>query len=52
MAVNYTDISSKVRQAVESITAVRPNFTIIKYRKQKNVASAAEHDRTIFTNLF
>lgn len=52
MAVNYTDISSKVRQAVESITTVRPNFTIIKYRKQRNVASAAEHDRTIFTNYF
>jgi hypothetical protein len=48
--ISYADLSSKVRQAVETITGVKPNFTLIKVRDQRGVASYAEHDRTIFTN--
>lgn len=50
ICVPYTDISTKIRQAVESVTGIKPNFTLIKVRDQRGVQSFAEHDRTIFTN--
>jgi len=52
MNVEYSSISSEIRKSIKSVTGINPNLTIIKYRKQKNMASAAEHDRTIFTNYF
>ncbi len=48
--ITYQDISSKVRLAMESVTGIKPNFTLIKVRDQRGVNSYAEHDRTIFTN--
>jgi hypothetical protein len=48
--ITYADLSIKVRQAVESVTGIKPNFTLIKVRDQRGVPSYAEHDRTIFTN--
>lgn len=48
--ISYDDISLKVRQAVELVTGIKPNFTLIKVRDQRGVNSYAEHDRTIFTN--
>lgn len=48
--ISYSDISSKVRHAIEAITGISPNFTLIKVRDQRDVESCAEHDRTIFTN--
>jgi len=48
--IAYADIRTKVRQAIESVTGIRPNFTLIKVRDQRGVESYAEHDRTIFTN--
>lgn len=50
MAVTYDEISPMVRNAVNDVTGVNPNFTLIKVRHQRGVASHAEHDRTIFTN--
>jgi hypothetical protein len=50
--IDYTTISAKVRQEIQTVTGISPNFTIVKYRKQKNYVSFAEHDRTIFTNYF
>jgi hypothetical protein len=47
---SYSDISSKIRSAIEGITGVKPNFTLIKVRDQRGIASKAEHDRTVFTN--
>lgn len=48
--ISYGDISTKVRQAIASVTGIGPNFTLIKVRDKRDVASYAEHDRTIFTN--
>jgi len=48
--ISYPNLSTKVRQAVESVTGIKPNFTLIKVRDQRGIASYAEHDRTIFTN--
>lgn len=48
--VSYAVLSQSIRDAIESITGIKPNITLIKYRDQKNVESVAEHDRTIFTN--
>jgi hypothetical protein len=49
-AVAYDDLSKRVRQAVNEVTGVNPNFTLISVRHQRGVTSHAEHDRTIFTN--
>ena len=51
-AVSYADLSSIIRKAVESVTGISPNFTLIQYRDQRGVASFSEHDRTILTNYF
>lgn len=48
--VTYEDISKKIRSAIESVTGIKPNFTLIKVRDQRGIESYAEHDRTIFTN--
>lgn len=50
--VSYAALSPSIRDAIESITGIKPNVTLIKYHDQKNVESVAEHDRTIFTNYF
>lgn len=48
--ISYADLSLKVRSAIESVTRIKPNFTLIKVRDQRGVPSYAEHDRTVFTN--
>lgn len=48
--VVYSDLSLKVRAAIDSVTGIKPNFTLIKVRDQRGVPSYAEHDRTVFTN--
>jgi hypothetical protein len=48
--ISYEELSSKIRKGIELVTGVSPNFTLIKYRNQRGVASFSEHDRTIFTN--
>jgi hypothetical protein len=50
LSITYSEISVKIRQEVESVTGIKPNFTLIKVRDQRDVESYAEHDRTIFTN--
>jgi hypothetical protein len=48
--ISYNEISSKTRTAVESITGVKPNFTIVKVRDKRGLESYSEHDRTVITN--
>ena len=48
--IEYADISARVRKGVESVTGIKPNFTLVKVRDQRGVDSSAEHDRTVFTN--
>ncbi len=48
--ITYSDLSKMVRAAIESVTGIKPNFTMIKVRDQHGVPSYAEHDRTVFTN--
>lgn len=48
--ITYTELSAKIRESVEQITGIKPNFTLIKVRDQRGVKSSSEHDRTIFTN--
>jgi hypothetical protein len=50
VSISYQELSAKIRQAVESVTGVKPNFTLVKIRDQRGISSFAEHDRTIFTN--
>jgi hypothetical protein len=50
VAITYGELSPKIRDAVQTITGVKPNFTLIKIRDQRGVKSSSEHDRTIFTN--
>jgi|LauGreSuBDMM15SN_2_FD.fasta_scaffold00138_4 hypothetical protein len=50
VAISYGELSPKIRDAVQTITGVKPNFTLIKIRDQRGVKSSSEHDRTIFTN--
>lgn len=52
VAISYADLSSKIRQAIKSVTGISPDFTLVKYFDQRNVPSVAEHDRTIYTNYF
>lgn len=48
--VSYDDLSKKIREAVEAVTSIKPNFTLVKVRDQRGIESFAEHDRTVFTN--
>ena len=50
VAISYSELSPKIRDVVQAITGVKPNFTLIKIRDQRGVKSSSEHDRTIFTN--
>jgi hypothetical protein len=40
----------KIRQAVESVTGIKLNFTLKNVRNQIGIPSYAENDRTIYTN--
>lgn len=50
IALQFNELSSKVKEALKSVTGEMPYFTLVKYRDQRNIESFAEHDRTIFTN--
>ena len=52
IGLRYEELSPIIRQAIESVNGIKPNFTLVKYRDQRDVKSYAEHDRTICTNYF
>ena len=48
--ISYEILSPIIRHEIEQVTGIKPNFTLIKVRDQRDVESFAEHDRTILTN--
>lgn len=49
--LSYDEVKSSIKAAIRESTSVKVNFTLVKYRDQRDVhVVQAEHDRTIFTN--
>lgn len=47
---SFKNIEKQTKEAVETITGIKPTFTLILVRKQRGQKSFSEHDRTIWTN--
>ncbi|MBI9061970.1 MAG: hypothetical protein JEZ14_08265 [Marinilabiliaceae bacterium] len=45
-------IAKATKKAVKQITGIKPTFTLVLVKKQRDVDSFSEHDRTIWTNYF
>lgn len=50
VSIGFDKLQKKVVDAIKTVTNCTPSFTMIQYNDQREVASLAEHDRTIFTN--